>query len=92
LSPKGLNIPLNMSRRSSRAARIAAPPINKPGTSAASKIAAPAAIAPSVATLPTTPGPNTELDQSLACMKEAAKSFSIAVAVGRYKRCQVTAE
>jgi hypothetical protein len=77
-SPK----PLNMSRGSRRGANTAAPPINNPGMSAASKIAAPAATAPSAATLPTTPGPKTELgDQLLACTKDVVKEVSLSSAL-----------
>jgi hypothetical protein len=66
-----------MSRGSRRGANTAAPPINNPGMSAASTIAAPAATAPRVATVPTTPGPKTELgNQPLACMKDVVKEVS----------------
>src|SRR6516162_3533867 len=56
LSPR----PLNRSRGKRRGANTAAPPINKPGISAASTIAAPATTAPRVATVPVTPGPKAE--------------------------------
>jgi hypothetical protein len=48
-----------------------------PGMSAASTIAAPAATAPRVATVPTTPGPKTELEnEPLAGMKDIVKEFA----------------
>jgi hypothetical protein len=84
LSPK----PLNTSRESRRDANTAAPPINNPGMSATSTIAAPAATAARVATPPMTPGPETEIGyQLLACVKDVVKELSPSsrVAVGRYK-------
>ena len=73
LSPR----PLNRSRGSRRGANTAAPPINNPGMSAASTIAAPAATAPRVAMLPMTRGRKTELkDQSLVCVKGFVKELS----------------
>jgi hypothetical protein len=67
-----------MSRGKRRGATIAAAPINNPGMSAVSTIAAPAATTPRVATLPTTPGPKNALgNQPRVGMKDVAKRFSI---------------
>ena len=69
--------PLSMFRGSKRGAKTAAPPINTPGMSAASTIAAPAATAPRSATFPTTPDPKTEPGfQTPACMKGVVKDVS----------------
>ena len=80
--------PLDTSRGSRRDANTAAPPINNPGMSAASTIAAPAATTAKVATPPMTPGPETEIGyHPLACVKDVVKELSPSsrVAVGRYK-------
>src|SRR5262249_52889802 len=85
LSPK----PLNRSRGSRRGANTAAAPINNPGTSAASTMAAPAATAPRVATVPTTPGARTQPgNQPARARKEVEKevSPSARVPVWGYKR------
>jgi hypothetical protein len=57
---------------------MAAPPINKPGMSAASTIAEPATTAPTIATFPTTPRPKTALGrQPVVCREDILKAFSI---------------
>ena len=69
---------LNLSRQSRRGAKTAAPPINKPGMSAASMIAAPATTAPTIATFPTTPRPKTALGcQPVVSREDIVKAFSI---------------
>jgi hypothetical protein len=76
-----------MSRESRRGANTAAPPINNPGIRAASTIAAAATTVPRVATVPTIPGPKTEVGcHPPACMKDIVKDSVIEVAVARYKR------
>jgi hypothetical protein len=80
--------PFNMSPGSRRGANSAAPPINNPGMSAASTIAAPATMAPRVATPPIKPEPEAEPGyQPLAFVKDVVKrEFSINVVRHRARR------